>query len=277
MQAHSGVVVGAALLAFAMTLASCVSPSVAPEHPDFTGVWSGFLTTQDDPYWTPADLACFPGCPVVLHEYLVAGLRDPANAAGKGTQLMAAAGAATMADRAARSTPEGLARIAATAVPGSTDLAAYCNPYGFVREALNALPLAIHEKGDHLVIQYEEFNLSRDIWMDGRKHPAHVASTPLGHSVGRYEGGQLVVDTVAIKADYFANAGTPNIWWGGFADGATAVERYSIRESPRRLVVELTITDPVTLTKPYVWTKTWLFTPDVKLLTDSCEETPGQL
>jgi hypothetical protein len=275
MRALSGVVVGAALLALATTLSSCVSPSRTAEHPDFTGVWSGFLTTQDDPYWTPADLACFPGCPVVLHDFLVAGLRDPANA-GMNARLMADAGAATMTDRAARSTPEGLARIQATAVPGSTDLAAYCNPYGFVREALNALPLAIQEKGNRLVIQYEEFNLSRDIWMDGRKHPG-LAPTPLGHSVGHYEGGELVVDTVAIGADYFANAGTPNIWWGGFADGATAVERYSIREDPRRLVVELTITDPVTLTKPYVWTKTWLFTPDVELLTDSCEETPGQL
>jgi hypothetical protein len=212
---------------------------------------------------------------VVLHDFLVSGLRDPANA-GMNAKLMADAGAATMADRAARSTPEGLARIQATAVPGSTDLAAYCNPYGFVREALNALPLAIQEKGNRLVIQYEEFNLSRDIWMDGRKHPG-LAPTPLGHSVGRYEGDELVVDTVAIGADYFANAGTPNIWWGGFADGATAVERYSIKEEPRRLVAKLTITDPVTLTKPYVWTKTWLFTPDVKLLEDSCEDVPGQL
>jgi hypothetical protein len=276
MRTVSGVVVGAALLAIAATLCSCVSPSRAPEHPDFTGVWSGFLTTQDDPYWTPPDVPCFPGCPAVLREYLVAGLKDPANAAGMNARLAAAAAAATFADRTARSTPEGLARIEATAVPGSTDLAAYCNPYGFVREALNALPIAIREKDNRLVIQYEEFNLSREIWMDGRKHPARLAPTPLGHSIGRYEGGALVVDTVAIGGDYFANAGTPNIWWGGFADGATAVERYEVKKDPRRLVVELTIMDSVTLTKPYTWIKTWLFTPDVKLLEDSCEEVPGQ-
>jgi hypothetical protein len=277
MRALTECVVVGTLLTISAQNSFCASQSTSQAHPDFTGVWSGYLTTQEHPYWLLPDAPCFPGCPAIFHEQLTARLKDPANAAGMNEGLWTAVIAATVADRAARSTPEGLARIKATAVPGSVDPAAYCKPYGFVREALNALPVAIREKDGHLVFQYEEFVLSRDIWMDGREHPAGLAPTPLGHSTGRYEGGTLVVDTVAISADYYSFVRTPNIWWGGFADGASAVERYTIKEDPRRLVVELTISDPVTLTRPYEWTKTWLYTPDVELLEDSCEEVPGQL
>jgi hypothetical protein len=277
MRALTGCVVAAALLTISASNCFGASQSTARSHPDFTGVWSGFLTTQEDPYWILADAACFPGCPAIFHEQFTAMLRDPANAAGMTDTLRATLVDTTVADRVARSTPEGLARIKATAVPGSVDPAAYCKPYGFVREALNALPIAIREDDGRLVFQYEEFGLHRDIWMDGRKHPANLAPTPLGHSVGRYEDGMLVVDTVEISADDFVMLRFPNLRWGGFADGASAVERYTIKEDPRRLAVELTITDPVTLTRPYAWSKKWLFTPDVELIEDSCEEVPGQL
>lgn len=276
MRALTECFVAVAMLTIAAPNCFCAPQSTARAHPDFTGVWSGFLTTQEDSYWILADAPCFPGCPAIFHEQFTAMLRDPANAAGMTDKLRATLIDTTVADRVARSTPEGLARIKATAVPGSVDPAAYCKPYGFVREALNALPIAIREGDGQLVIQYEEFGLRRDIWMDGRKHPAGLSPTPLGHSIGRYEDGALVVDTVAINADYLAFVQSPNIWWGGFADGTSAVERYTIKEDPRRLVVELTITDPVTLTRPYAWTKTWLFTPDVELIQDSCEEVPGQ-
>jgi hypothetical protein len=276
MRALAECIVVGVLLAIPAQDSFCASQSTTPAHPDFTGVWSGFLTTQEDPHWILSDALCFPGCPAIFHKQLTAMLGDPANAAGMNDRLWADLVGATVADREARSTPDGLARIKVTAVPGSVDMAAYCKPYGFVRETLNALPVAIREKDDRLVFQYEEFVLSRDIWMDGREHPAGLAPTPLGHSTGRYEGGALVVETVAISADYYSFVRTPNIWWGGFADGASAVERYTIKQDPRRLVVELTITDPVTLTRPYAWTKTWLFTPDVELIHDSCEEVPGQ-
>ncbi|MEP7314502.1 MAG: hypothetical protein ABI859_18105 [Pseudomonadota bacterium] len=266
----------AAAIALVTVLSSCASLPQATGHPDFTGIWSGFLTTQESPYWGTADALCFPGCPAVFHEQLAATVATATKTVTV-ADLRPGAIAAAVADRIGRSTPEGLARIQATATLGSVDLAAYCKPYGFVREALNALPLAIHAKDNRLVIQYEEFGLSRDIWMDGRKHPQNLAPTPLGHSIGRYEGSMLIVETVAIAADQLVMLGAPNLWWGGFADGTTAVERYSIEEDPRRLVVDLTITDPVTLTKPYLWTKTWLFTPDVELIEDSCEEVPGQL
>jgi hypothetical protein len=40
--------------------------------------------------------------------------------------------------------------------------------------------------------------------------------------------------------------------------------------------LELTIEDPVMLLEPYVMTKTWLYTPDLQLVQDSCEDLPAQ-
>ena len=55
-----------------------------------------------------------------------------------------------------------------------------------------------------------------------------------------------------------------------------AVERYVVRDNPRRLELTLTLTDPVTFTKPLVVTKTWLYTPDVELVQDTCNQQPGK-
>jgi hypothetical protein len=48
-----------------------------------------------------------------------------------------------------------------------------------------------------------------------------------------------------------------------------------VLDDPRRLELELTVEDPVTFTEPYVVTKTWLSTPEVELLQDSCGDLPG--
>jgi hypothetical protein len=267
--------VGAAVV-IAAVLTACATTPAQPAHPDFTGTWSGWLTTQDDPSWRLEDYVCFPGCPKVLHDTLAGLLDDPANDDAPTDALMGQAMAAMVADRNARSTPQGLALIEQTSSVEDFDLASYCEPYGFVREVTNTLPMIIREEEGGLAIDYEEFNQSRTVHMDGRSPPAELAPSPLGWSAGRYEGDALVIDTVGLKADDLTGLASPTVHWGGYADGASAVERYVIKENPRRLVLELTLTDPVTLTEPYVWTKTWLSTPGVALLEDSCEDVPGQ-
>ncbi len=43
-----------------------------------------------------------------------------------------------------------------------------------------------------------------------------------------------------------------------------------------RLELTLTLQDPVTFTQPLVVTKTWLQTPDVELVQDTCFQQPGK-
>jgi hypothetical protein len=93
----------------------------------------------------------------------------------------------------------------------------------------------------------------------------------LGHSVGRVENSALIVETRRVTPDLISDSSQ-----AGHSGELTAVERYTVRDNPRRLELTLTLTDPVTFTKPLVITKTWLYTPDVELVQDTCSQQPGK-
>src|SRR5918994_4600876 len=58
---------------------SAEAPAAA-SHPDFTGVWSGAVTTQKHEYWELEDLtACFPGCTPAARAHYASLIEDPAN------------------------------------------------------------------------------------------------------------------------------------------------------------------------------------------------------
>ena len=51
----------------------------------------------------------------------------------------------------------------------------------------------------------------RQIFMDGRKHPAEPIPTWYGHSIGWYENDTLVIDTVGFNDKFwFDRRGTPH-------------------------------------------------------------------
>ncbi len=87
----------------------------------------------------------------------------------------------------------------------------------------------------------------RHIYTDGRDHPKPEDRWPTtwGDSVGRWEGGTLVVDTVAVsdplKFFFFAPP---------LSEQAHYVERFR-KAGPDRMEMEMTIEDPETLTAPW--------------------------
>jgi hypothetical protein len=235
---------------------------------DFEGVWSGYFTTQDNEFWNVEDLPCFPGCSAEWRARLTALLDDPANDSRPTGAVIQMAG--DQAEQiAAILTP--LGRRIQEANNSANDPKLHCQPYGLVREATNPLPMRIRRDGEHLLIQYEEWSLSRMIYMDGRPHPDYETPTLLGHSVGKIEDGVLVVETTRVNPAWISDA-----THAGHSAELKAVERYTIRDDPRRLDLELTLEDPVVLTKPYVIAKTWLATPDADLVIDSCRDIPGK-
>jgi hypothetical protein len=93
------------------------------------------------------------------------------------------------------------------------------------------------------VLIYSEYNRElRQVWMN-EEHPEYVDPTWLGHSVGRWDGNTLVVDTVAIDD---RNS------WGGFVhtDALHLIERIR-KTDPQTLEVEMTIDDPKAYTRPW--------------------------
>ena len=57
----------------------------------------------------------------------------------------------------------------------------------------------ITQNKDNIVIEYGQMDLRRTVHMSMKTHPANVKPTRAGHSIGRWEGDTLVVDTVAFE------------------------------------------------------------------------------
>jgi len=109
-------------------------------------------------------------------------------------------------------------------------------------------PLEILLTPGKVTILIEAYSQWRQIFTDGREHLDDPDLTFNGHSVGHWDDGTLVVDTVGFTTDTgLANFGMRH------SERMRIVERFRLRE-PDVLEIETTITDPEALVKP--WTRT---------------------
>jgi hypothetical protein len=234
----------------------------------FEGVWSGWLTTQDDPAWQVEDYLCFTGCPQAAYEHLQALLTDPAN----DKRPLDALGADTRNFIStwlrAHSTRKGLALIDSNSE--TTDAGDECQPRDFVRATTNPLPLAITRDGNTLTLKYEEGARTRTVFLGDRSFPKPLAHSSLGFSIGHIDDdGALVIETRGLVASTYPPI-TINAS-GGHSDKLHTLERYTIipGDTPM-LALELTLEDTATLTAPYVYVKRWIATPDIELRAEGC-------
>jgi len=258
-------------LAVGLGMTASCAPGDDPEtRVDLEGVWSGPFTSQEAQAWVLEDFACFAGCSPVAREAMAALLDDPANDEFPFVALQDQAWGVARQDFADRLTPAGLQLHASIGPEDDPDI--QCEPFGYFRQALSPLPLVITQEPDRVTFAYEEWSAVRTVYLDGREHPANTPTTSLGHSVGRYEGSTLIVDTVGVSATIL----WPHMPGGAHSDQVHGVERYSRSDDGMWLQLELTIEDPVILREPWVAEKRWLATPDVTIVQDSCEDVAGQ-
>jgi hypothetical protein len=130
------------------------------------------------------------------------------------------------------------------------DPLARCLPHGVPRINTNGIfPFKIIQTPGLVVILYEQLNLFRQIFMDGRKLASDLNPTWLGYSTGKWEGDTLVVET----------SGFNDRTWLDTEKGHPATEALHVTERIRRkdfgnLEIVATIDDPKAYTKP--WTTT---------------------
>lgn len=108
----------------------------------------------------------------------------------------------------------------------------------------NPFPIGFSEENGNIVVRYEEWDGVRTIRMDGA---APAGRTLMGHSVGRWEGGTLVVETTNIDYEYFDDRGTPQ------SEQMHVLEHYTVSADGNRLDWDATITDPGVFTEPIVF------------------------
>jgi hypothetical protein len=130
--------------------------------------------------------------------------------------------------------------------PIEDDPGKFCQAPGMPSLALGGAdyPVEIIVTERQVTILMELHQQNRRIFLDVAAHPARPFPQRNGHSIGRWDGDTLVVDTVAIKAVTFGSV--PH------SDRVHVAERIRALDGGAALVNEVTITDPVMYTEPVV-------------------------
>lgn len=139
----------------------------------------------------------------------------------------------------------------------------HCWPLGPIANSIDIWKLV---QTPTLLVFIIEGELPRQVFLDGRSHPADVNPTWVGHSVGRWDGDTLVVDTVGFNdrswLDLQAHPHTENLHM---------TERYR-RVDLGHLEIEITIDDPGAYSKPWVQKSVSDLAPREEVLEYVCSE-----
>jgi hypothetical protein len=154
------------------------------------------------------------------------------------------------------------ARIEAAAEDNQT---ANCLPPGMPGIMGQPYPMEFLLTPGQVTIVIEAYQQVRHIYTDGRPVPADPDPKFHGSSVGRWEGGTLVVDTVGFSPMTLLAANTPH------SDKMRIVERFRL-DDPDTMTIETTVTDPEALTVPFTSTRTLRRHRDWTLAEYICEE-----
>jgi hypothetical protein len=143
-----------------------------------------------------------------------------------------------------------------------------CSPPGMPRiMQLAQYPYEFLFTPARVTINQEAWMQTRTVWTDGRGHPEDPDPTFMGHSIGRWEGDTLVIETIAILDDLEFAAGALH------SPEFKMTERISLSdENPDVLVNELRMEDPQALAEPFELTVTYRRDREGTLLEFQCSE-----
>ncbi len=102
----------------------------------------------------------------------------------------------------------------------------------------------ITQEQDRIVINYGLYSFERVIHMNMTQHPPNITPSYAGHSIGRWEGDVLVVDTIGFEPGVLAAPVK-------HSDQLHIVERYSLDPTKWVLTREYVAEDPVYFTDQY--------------------------
>jgi hypothetical protein len=106
--------------------------------------------------------------------------------------------------------------------------------------------------------------LARTIQMNMTSHPAGVAPSRAGHSIGRWDGDTLVVDTVGFAPGIVAAT-------VAHSDQLHVVERFTLDPATMALKRDYVAEDPVNFTDQYAGSDI-VMPADAPFAEDRCEE-----
>ena len=140
-----------------------------------------------------------------------------------------------------------------------------CTAKGMPMIMSNPLPFEFVDAGDEIHLRIEEYDLVRVIHLD----PDVGVASPsiLGHSVGRWEDGDLVVTTTQINFKHYGSS-------IALSADVHVLERFALSDDERRLDYTLTVTDPETFTESLTSRRHWVWMPGETVKAWDCVNNP---
>jgi hypothetical protein len=122
--------------------------------------------------------------------------------------------------------------------------AIHCRPGSPVRSwSPPGLATDIRQDGDKVIIYHESMDVTRTVYLDVQEHPTDVSPSEMGHSIGRFDGDYLLIDTSAFSAGVLVGSTL-------HTEQMVLHERLSITEDTNRLLIEWTMIDPAFYAEP---------------------------
>jgi hypothetical protein len=144
-----------------------------------------------------------------------------------------------------------------------------CKPSGGARQFLTPYGVEFVDMPDlkrFFIMDVGGPHSVRIVYMDGRSHPKDLEPSYYGHSIGRWEGDTLVVDTIGFNERFwFDRYGSPH------TNQLHLIERFT-RTDMNTMKYEITVDDPG------AYTATWKsgfflrWTPGVELFEYVCQD-----
>ncbi len=141
-----------------------------------------------------------------------------------------------------------------------------CRPKGMPIIMEQPYPMEFVEEGSTILLRIEEYDLVRTIHMGDAPDPETQPPTPLGFSVGRMDGRDLVVTTTRISSGTFDSVGVP------LSIAARLEERFAPSDDGSTLQYTLIVEDPVNFTAPVETGKRFIYQPEIAVEPFNCVE-----
>lgn len=203
-----------------LLLAMLASPALA-DPPDLSGFWT--LSGGQPKAGDPALIAKLPPNTVVIADTGIAEF--PSGEYG-----------------GLKPKPEALAKAKQWKPEDEMTLARVCAAPSLVYAIQGPFAFEIYQTKELIVFKYEYFDQVRIVFMDGRKHPPEDAPhSKVGHSVGHWDGNELVIDTTHFSPATITNNGLDH------SDKIHTVERYKLSADGKTLMATQWFEDKETL------------------------------
>lgn len=140
-----------------------------------------------------------------------------------------------------------------------------CVPIGLPSTMFYPVASTITVQKDKVTIRIDWMDTTRTVYLDGRQHPPASQQFLHGHSVGRWEGKTLVVETTNFTDhDMGLSTSVPS------SSQKKLTERFALADDGKSLVYSGTVEDPKYLTQPAQWSGRLQYRPGMPQSNQKC-------